>query len=438
MNTVKRRGGIVLVTLLLSLVAGVGGAGAQTALDQAASTLRSDPVYVDPDAERASQVDTGRLRELIRSGDTPIFVAVLPAAAVDEAGGDPGRLAALVGERVGLAGTYAVLAGNSFRAASNVIPSRTVASLASSSFQSASSSGPQAVLTRFIARVQDTASSGSGSSSGSSSGSGSDVVPSGEGSTADEGSDGGGTWLLVLLLVGGVVLAVVMTSRGRKRKEAARQRAEADRKELGAELSVLASDVVGLEDQVDLHPDARPDYDAAVMRYQSAQAAIERADDDVDFVRVRRVIDEGRYAMNRAKAIVEGREPPAPPAELTRPGSHNEPPIQVDEQGQPFYAGAGMPFYGGGGWFGGGGGLLTGLLLGSMLGGGFGGWGGGYYGGGGNYGGGDGGDGGGNGSGEGGGGDWGGGDFGGGDFGGGGFGGGDFGGGDFGGGDFGG
>ena len=146
---------------------------------------------------------------------------------------------------------------------------------------------------------------------------------------------------------------------------------------------MLASDVVALEDQVDLHPEARPDYDAAVMRYQSAQAAIERADDDVDFVRVRRVIDEGRYAMNRARAIVEGREPPAPPAELTRPGSHNEPPVQVDEQGQPFYAGAGVPFYGGGGWFGGGGGLLTGLLLGSMMGGGFGGWGGGYYGGGG-------------------------------------------------------
>ena len=438
MNTVTRRGGIVLVALLLVLVAGVGGAGAQTAvdqaaLDQAASTLRSDPVYVDPAAERGSQVDAGRLRELIRSGDTPIFVAVLPAAAVDQAGGDPGRLAALVGERVGLAGTYAVLAGNSFRAASNVIPSRTVASLASSSFQSASSSGPQAVLTRFIERVQDVAPA-AGSSSGS--GSGSDVVPSGEGSTADEGSDGGGTWLLVLLLVGGVVLAVVMTSRGRKKKEAARQRAAADRQELGAELSVLASDVVGLEDQVDLHPEARPDYDAAVMRYQSAQAAIERADDDVDFVRVRRVIDEGRYAMSRAKAIIDGREPPAPPAELTRPGSHNEPPIQVDEQGQPFYAGAGVPFYGGGGWFGGGGGLLTGLLLGSMLGGGFGGWGGGY--GGGYYGGGgDGGDGGdGDGGGGDGGGDWGGGDFGGG-FGGGDFGGG-FGGGDFGGGDFGG
>ncbi len=423
--------------LLLVLVPAAGPAVAQTAVaqsavDQAADALRRDPVYVDPAAEMAGRVDAERLREVIRSGDAAIFVAVLPAAAVDEAGGDPGQLAALLGRRSGLAGTYAVLAGDKFRAASNVIPSRTVGSLATSSFQSASRQGPQAVLLTFVERVQDVAPT-AGSSSGSGSGRDVEVAPSGEPSTADEGDGGGGTWLLVLLLVGGVVLAVVLVSRGRKKKEAARQRAAADREELGAELSVLAGDVVALEDQVDLHPDARPDYDAAVMRYQAAQAAIDRADDDVDFARVRRVIDEGRYAMNRARAVIDGREPPPPPAELTRPGSRNEPPVQVDEQGQPFYAGAGVPFYGGGGWFGGGG-LLTGFLLGSMMGGGFGGWGGGYYGGGGDGddrgddGGGDGGEGGG---------DWGGG-FGGGDFGGGDFGGGDFGGGDFGGGDFGG
>jgi hypothetical protein len=418
-NVVARRARPVLVAaaVVLALVSGAGAAVAQTVIDTAAESLRRDPVYVDPAAERASQVDAGRLRQRIRSGDTPIFVAVLPAAAVAEAGGDPGQLAARLGQRVGVAGTYAVLAGNSFRAASNVLPARTAASLATSSFQQASSEGPQAVLERFIERVQ--AAAGPAGSSGG--------APSGERSGADGGGGGGGgTWLWVLLLGGGVVLAVLLTGRSRKRKEAARKQAAADREELGAELSVLAGDVVTLEDQVDLHPDARPDYDAAVTRYQAAQAAIERAGDDVDFARVRRVIDEGRYAMNRARAVIEGRDPPAPPAELTRPGSRNEPPVQVDEQGQPFYAGAGVPFYGGGGWFGGGG-LLTGFLLGSMLGGGFGGWGGGwgrggYYGG----------DGGGDADGGDGGGDFGGGDFGGGDFGGGDFGGGDFGGGDFG------
>lgn len=56
---------------------------------------------------------------------------------------------------------------------------------------------------------------------------------------------------------------------------------------------MLASDIVTLEDQVELQPEARPDYDAAVMRYQAAQAALEQADADDDVARVRRVIDEG-------------------------------------------------------------------------------------------------------------------------------------------------
>ena len=91
-------------------------------------------------------------------------------------------------------------------------------------------------------------------------------------------------------------------------------------------------------------------------------------------MRVQRVVDEGRYAMSRARAILDGREPPAPPPELQQPGRHDEPPLGVDARGEPAYVGYGGGFYGGGGWFGGGSGLFTGLMLGQMLGG-FGGFG---------------------------------------------------------------
>ena len=210
-----------------------------------------------------------------------------------------------------------------------------------------------------------------------------------------------------------------------------RARAEAaDRQLLQAELSVLADDVVRLEPEVELHPAAQSDYDAAVSRYRAAQAALEYADEPVDLVRVQRVVAEANYSMDRVRAIVQGREPPPPPTDLQSVGPHGEPAVTLDDDRQPSYVG----YPGGyqGGWFGGtGGGLFSGLLLGSLLAGGFGGWG---------YGGhttiiNEGGDGGGDGGGDWSGGD-GGGDFGGGDFGGGDFGGGDFGGGDFGGGDF--
>jgi len=405
-----RRLSILLISTLVAVVHLGAPAGAQvTALDAAASALRNNPVYVDSGAERARDVDADRLRNRIRQGGSPIFVAVLPASAVAEAGGDVNRLPTVLAQRVGLQGTYAVVSGSSFRAGSNVLPTGQAGTLATASFQARSGDGVGAVLDTFVDRVN-------------SAGAGSSAAPSGN-SGNDTGSDGGGGsgsgGLLLLLALGGGGFFLWSRSRSKtKRAEAAKEYA-ADRQLLQAELSVLGQDVIELEPNVTIHPDARPDYDAGVTRYQSAQAALEYADDQVDLVRVERVIDEGRYAMARARARIDGREPPPPPENLTRPGRHDEPALDVDERGEPVYVGyGGMPWYGGGGWFGGGSGLLTGLMLGQMLGGGYGGWG--HYGGGHGDGGNDGGD-----SGNGGGGgDWGGGGFGGGDFGGGDFGGG--------------
>ena len=143
---------------------------------------------------------------------------------------------------------------------------------------------------------------------------------------------------------------------------------------LKAEISVLASDVVRFEPEVQLHPDARSDFDAAVNRYRAAQAALEHIDEPIDLVRVARIVAEARYSMDRVGAIVDGREPPPPPEELQRVGRHGEPAVTLGENREPMYVG--YPGGYGGGWFGGtGSGLFSGLLIGSMLGGGFGGWG---------------------------------------------------------------
>lgn len=399
-----------LLLLLTVLVAGPAAAQTQTPtatglLDQAAAALPRDPVYEDASAELADQVDPGRLRDRIRSAGTPVFVAVLPGAAAQEAGG-VNEAARALSEKVGLAGTYAVVTGRSFRAYSTSV--RGAGTLATAAAQ-ASDGNLQAALEDFIGRVGAEARGGSGGSAGSAP---FDDGQDGSGSSGGEG--GGGSMLPLVLLLGGGGAGLWYFARKRREREAERAKQdEHDRGILQAELSVLADDVMRLEPQIALHPAAADDYEAATSRFRVAQAALEHADDPIDLVRVQRVVDEGRYAMSRAKAIVDGREPPPPPAELTRPGRRGEPAVDIDDDGQPAYVGAGGfggPFYGGG-WFGGGGGLLTGLFLGQMLGGGWG-WG---------HGGGDvtnisheGG------------GDWGGGDFGGGDFGGGDFGGGDF------------
>jgi hypothetical protein len=390
--------------------AGVASAGVD--LEEVADELRSNPVYVDPDAERAlTEDEVGELRSTIRGADTPVYIAVLPAAAADLAGGDPAEVASELAEAVDRDGTYGVVVGDSFRAGSSELPAGRAAELATEALD-ANGDDTAAVLTDFVGRVAD-------------------AVGSGDGATASDGGgdgdEGGTNWVLPVVLAGAAGVGGVLLWRRSKRRQheaAERARAEAaDRQLLQAELSVLADDVVSLEPEVQLHPEAQGDYDAAVSRYRSAQAALDAGDAPIDLVRVARVIAEGRYLMDRARAIIGGREPPPPPEELQRPGQHGEPAVTLDADRQPAYVGYPGGFQGG--WFGGANGLFTGLLLGSLLSGGFGGWG---------YGGttiineaGDGGD-----SDS----DFGGGDFGGGDFGGGDFGGGDFGGGDFGGGDF--
>ena len=314
----------------------------QGTVDDAAESLRTDPVYVDPAAEEAlSEAEADDLRQQIRDAGVPVFVAVLPASVAptdEEARALPGELELATG----LAGDYAVVVGDRFRAES--------ASDATAAIDAARDDGVAAVLARYV-----------------------DLLAGGEDS--EVGSDDGGGSLLPVALLGAGGVGLYAVARRRRQRAAAEERAEveADVQLLRAELSVLSEDVLRLEPEVTLHPDARQDFDAATQRVRAASAALDYADERVDLVRVERVVAEAQYAMSRARAVVAGHEPPPPPADLRRSGRHDEPALAVDDWGRPVYVGGGQ-FYGGGGWFGGGGGLFSGLLLGSMLGG-FGGWG---------------------------------------------------------------
>ena len=117
----------------LTLFSGLTGA----VVDEAGAALRRDPVFVHPEASARytlSGDEAERLRERIRSSGKPLFVAVLPDAAEDEAGGINGLPAAL-GDATGLQGTYAVVTGTGFRAASNALPRGVAGELATAAFQ---------------------------------------------------------------------------------------------------------------------------------------------------------------------------------------------------------------------------------------------------------------------------------------------------------------
>ena len=84
-----------LVTLVAAVVLiAAAPAAAQDAVDVAAEALRGDPVYVDPDAERAlTESEANALRDQIEGG---LYVAVLPASA-----GDAESIAAALQSRLG-------------------------------------------------------------------------------------------------------------------------------------------------------------------------------------------------------------------------------------------------------------------------------------------------------------------------------------------------
>src|SRR5215207_8120602 len=104
----------VLLSLLLLVVA-PAAAWSQDPIGAAVEALRTDTVYVDPDAERAvPEGDASRIREAIREEDAgPMYVAILPESAMDAAGGSAEGVAREIQQRLGRAGTYAVVAGDS-------------------------------------------------------------------------------------------------------------------------------------------------------------------------------------------------------------------------------------------------------------------------------------------------------------------------------------
>jgi hypothetical protein len=381
------RSRVLLSVLAVSLVA-AAPARAQGTLTEAAQALRDSPVYVDPGAERAlTDRQATRLRDLIAEEHAgPMYVAVLPASARDEAGGDPSAALLEIAQEVREPGTYAGVIGDSFRAGSAGVDVP-ASELARQALDAHAADGTFAVLRDFVRRAGDARAGGGSSGDG----------------------DGGGGFPVVLLL--GVPLALFALSRRRRRKrEEERMRAELEEvKQVAREdLVALGEDIRALDLDVQM-PDAdaegKQHYDQAVERYGEAEQALDRARRPEDIEAVTSALEEGRWAMAAAKAELAGgqapeRRPPcffdprhgpsvadvewAPPggqprpvpvcaADLQRIQDGIDPEArQVPVGGQmvPYWAAgpAYMPWAGG--FFGGG--LLPGLFLGSMLGGGFG------------------------------------------------------------------
>ncbi|HEU4396934.1 MAG TPA: hypothetical protein VFU54_03710, partial [Actinomycetota bacterium] len=142
---------LTLVALVLLAVP----AAAAGYVEDAAAGLRRVPVYVDQRAAAiVSEQGASELRDSVANAGTPIFIAVLPAVAREEAGGSTGRLAQAIAGRVGRPGAYMVISGDQW-AAGNVggtLPAGRAAALGTTAF-AANGRDAQAALLQWTGGV---------------------------------------------------------------------------------------------------------------------------------------------------------------------------------------------------------------------------------------------------------------------------------------------
>jgi hypothetical protein len=271
---------VVIVCALTFAPAALGGA----ILDRAAAALRNDPVYVDPAAKKtitAAQANALR-REIETKGHGPIYIAVLPTAALNEAGGDALGISEALHRQLGAPGVYAVVAGGHFRAESTDLRGGEAAKLATQAFKAHHAAG---IGPTFVDRV--------GSSR------------SGKGGGGNGGL--GKIGFFPFLVLAGIVFFIYRAFRRRRAQaDAFREVKEAAREDLVA----LADEVQGLEHRVEANEPAKHDYLAALDQYSHASGAFDRASGPGELAPVAEALDEGRYLMASAEARLDGRDPP--------------------------------------------------------------------------------------------------------------------------------
>jgi len=362
-------------------------------IDAAVAALQTDPVYVDPTAELAiGTADRARLERTIdTAGAGPVYIAILPRAAEDETGGDPDGVLQALHDGLGRPGTYVAVVGRHLRAGSQgVLPQGEAGRLATHALDAHRGDGVTATLTDFVGRVAAARRSGD------------------NGGPGEEPGTGGGVLIGLLALGAGGFLLV--------RSLAKRRRAQAELAEVKAaahdDLIALAEDVQKLEQPVEANPTAKREYDAALGDYDNATRSYDRAKQARELEGVASALEEGRYHMAAATALLAGRTPPerrppcffdprhgpstrdvewAPPGGALREVPACEADAQAVERGleptsrEVLAGGQRVPYWGAPAYFGpwaggyfmpfGGMGFLSGLFVGELLGGAYGGWG---------------------------------------------------------------
>jgi hypothetical protein len=229
------------------------------------------------------------------------------------------------------------------------------------------------------------------------------------GSAPSNGTGAGGGILIGLLVLGGVLFAGTHAIRAHRRRQSELAEVKAAAHD---DLIALADDVQKLEEPVEANPKAKQEYEDALNDYDRASSAYDRARQSPQLEAVAGSLEEGRWHMACAEALLAGKPPPerrppcffdprhgpsvrdvdwAPPGGAVRKVPACEACAQAVEHGdepasrEVVAGGRRVPYWSAPRYFGpwaggyfapfGGNGFLSGLFVGELLGGAYGGWG---------------------------------------------------------------
>jgi hypothetical protein len=305
-------------------------AHAATKPSDVAAALQKDPVFVEPDAEHADDVDAAKVRAQIRSSSHRILVAVLPKRAAD-ALGSARTVAIRIAELTSRSSVLVALVGDELVAVAG--PDTPFGNGEAQSRVDGASGGTTDRLVEAVRNLQavnGTSSSGGGDSS----------------STTTGGSGHGGTILGVLALGAVGVGGAVWASR-RKRRQREMEGLRADVESLYNRLGSDVSTIPGGDDAV-----AKQALSDAAERYTATGALLANADTVGEFAAARRTAVEGLVAARTAReklGLDPGPEIPLPPGQ--GPQLTAEQKVRVGDQeydGSPTYTPGRGHYYGGG------------------------------------------------------------------------------------------
>jgi hypothetical protein len=295
-----RRAALVAAVTAAALLAFASPAAA-AALDRAAEALRDDTVYVDRDAgEVLSATDAADLRALIqREAGGRVYVAFVPPEAVELGPeGDIAAFAGRLGEAVHRDGAYVVVAGEDAVALGDAPFERGQADALLD--EAIADAGGEVLdgITLFVPRAG--------------------AVIFGEpppaGAVDQDGDRGGaGRGWLVVLAVGAAGLLGWTVVRRRRAAAVERARFAEVREAVTDDHLALGEDVRALDAEVsmaDADPRAAEHYHAALDQYERAGAILDRARTADDLEPATRALEEGRYDMAAARALLRGEPVP--------------------------------------------------------------------------------------------------------------------------------